>query len=101
MKTLCDLLAGGVGLHTSYDSNGVREVAFAVFVAGLMFVVAALIEALLAVVRTAPRGARVRDRLFTGAALVGTPLVILVLFPYRGDALISDAASSVSNAPGP
>jgi hypothetical protein len=76
-------------------------IAFAVFVAGLMFVVAALIEALVAVVRTAPRGTRVRDRLFTGAALVATAFVILVLFSFRGDALFSDSASSVSNAPGP
>lgn len=94
-KTVRDLFAGGVRLPSSYDwAVFFTFVAAAVvFLAGLLF----LGSGLLSVIR---RRAIRRDDLIVGAALVLTAFGILVLFPYRGDALFSDVASSVSNAPG-
>ena len=85
------------------------------FVVGLVYVVAALIGAFIAAFPVPSRSTRPKEhdreqhenttgdaRLFTGVALMATAFVIVVLFGHVvTDALFSDSASSVSNAPGP
>ena len=73
----------------------VAVLALPVCLAGLLFLGVGLFEA----PKRAGRGER-RDRLFVGIALMATAFVIVYLGqkPYL---LFSDAATSVSNAPGP
>lgn len=74
----------------------VALLALPVCLAGLLFLGVGLFEA----PKRADRGDR-RDRLLVGIALMATAFVIVYLGGSEPYGLFSDAASSVSNAPGP
>jgi hypothetical protein len=84
----------GLVLNARSTVSWILVLALPVCVAGLLFLGVGLFEA-------PKRAGERRDRLFVGGALMATALVIVFLGhePYQG--LFSDAASSVSSAPGP
>jgi hypothetical protein len=81
-------------LNARSTVSWILVLALPVCLAGLLFLGVGLFEA-------PKRAGERRDRLFVGGALMATALVIVFLGhePYQG--LFSDAASSVSQAPGP
>jgi len=82
--------------------NWAYGVAVMVFMAGGLYIVAALITAFVRVLAARSEPTALKEPFVIGAALMATAIAIVFLFgEVQGDALFSTVTTSVSNAPGP